>query len=99
MVNGYRKDMIAEGKIARDLHDKGFQNIHQRTGSLGTADSYALKDGQKYYVQVKNGAARVDPDVISHPQKLAQDRSGSGVVINRQDGQNKWRFFGNWGCG
>jgi Holliday junction resolvase len=97
MVNLYRKGRIAEGKIARDLRDKGFQNVRQSAGSRGAADIYAFKGCQKYYVQVKSGTARAGPEAISRLQRLAQDRGGTAVVINRQDGQNKWRFFGNWG--
>lgn len=96
MVNLYRKGRIAEGKVASDLRTKGFQNIRKSSGSRGPADIYASKNGQKYYFQVKSGTARITPTGISQLRGLAKSRGGTAVVINRQNGTNRWRFFGNW---
>jgi Holliday junction resolvase len=97
MVNLYRRGRIAEGKVASDLRSKGFRNIRQSAGSRGPADIYAYKGGQKYYVQVKSGTARINSQGINRLRRLARDRGGTAVVINRQNAKNKWRFFGNWG--
>ena len=97
MTNLYRRGRIAERKVANDLLDRGFSNIRRSGGSRGPADIYAFKDGQKYYVQVKSGTARVNSDGIARLRSLAKERGGAAVVINRKDGRNKWRFFGNWG--
>jgi Holliday junction resolvase len=96
MVNLYRKGRIAEGKVARDLQSKGFQNIRKSSGSRGPADIYASKNGQKYYIQVKSGKSRATSTDINRLRNLAKRRRGAAVVINRQNGTNRWRFFGNW---
>ena len=96
MTNLYLRGRIAERKVANDLQDKGFENVRRSAGSRGPADIYALKDGQKYYVQVKSGAARAGPEDIQRLREHAQQRGGVAVVIHREGGQNKWRFHGNW---
>ena len=57
MVDLYRKGRIAERKVMNDLREKGFENIRRNAGSRGPADIYAVRDGQKYYIQVKSGSA------------------------------------------
>lgn len=95
-MNAYRSGRIAEKKVANDLDDKGFENIRRSWRSRGPADIYAVKDGQKYYIQVKSGSARAGPDEIVRLRELAEQRGGAAVVINRANGKNRWRFFGNW---
>ena len=96
MVNLYRRGRIAERKIANDLRDRGFENIRRSAGSRGPADVYAVRNGRKYYIQVKSGTADVTSQEISRLRDLAKDRGGTAVVINRRNGTNKWRFFGSW---
>lgn len=97
MVNTYRRGRIAERKVANDLADKGFVNIRRSSGSRGPADIYAVRDGRKYYVQVKSGSARAGPEDIGKLRALAKDRGGTAVVIHRKEGKHRWRFFGTWG--
>ncbi len=80
-----------------DLKEKGFENIRRSAGSRGPADIYATKNDQKYYIQVKSGSADVTGEEIKNLKNLAKKRGGTAVVINRNEGKNKWRFFGNWG--
>ena len=96
MVNRYRMGRIAERKIVNDLSDKGFENVRRSAGSRGPADVYAKRGGNKYYIQVKSGSADVNSDDVRRLQQHAKDRGGTAVVINRKDGKNRWRFFGNW---
>lgn len=96
MVNLYRKGRIAERKIVNDLWDKGFENIRRSSGSRGPADIYATKNGIKYYFQVKSGAAQANPHDIERLRELARQRKGTAVVIHRNNGKNKWRFYGGW---
>lgn len=96
MVNLYRRGRIAERKIVNDLRDKGFENIRRSAGSRGPADIYAVRDGRKYYVQVKSGSSNITADGISALRSLARRRGGTAVVIHRNNGRNRWRFFGSW---
>lgn len=97
MKNKYRSGIIAEGKVVRDLKEKGFENVRQSKGSRGPADIYASKDGQKYYIQVKKGSATLDEEGKKKLQKLAEERKGVAVYVHREDAKNRWRFLGNWG--
>lgn len=96
MINRYRSGRIAEGKVARDLADKGYENIRLSAGSRGPADIYAKKDGVKYYVQVKSGGARLDSDGRRDLRALAKERGGVAVSVHRSEGQQRWQFLGNW---
>lgn len=96
MTNLYRSGRIAEGKVARDLKDKGFENVRMSAGSRGPADIYARKDGTKYYVQVKSNSARLDSEGRGDLRALARERGGVAVAVHREDGQNRWQFLGNW---
>jgi len=96
MVNLYRRGRIAERKIVNDLREKGFENIRRSAGSRGPADVYAVRNGRKYYFQVKSHSADVSKEEIQKLRALASQRGGTAVVINRKDGKNRWRFFGNW---
>ena len=92
----YLRGRIAEGKVARDLADRGFENIRMSGGSRGPADIYARKDGVKYYVQVKSGSAHLDSEGRHDLRALAKDRGGVAVSIHRSEGQQRWQFLGNW---
>ena len=96
MVSMYRRGRIIEKKICNDLVDMGFCNIRRSAGSRGPSDIYAFKDGNKYYIQAKGNSADVGPAGIDRLRNHARQRHGAAVVINRMDGKNKWRFFGNW---
>ena len=96
MTNLYRRGRIAEGKVARDLKDKGFENVRMSAGSRGPADIYAKKDGVKYYVQVKSNSARLDSEGRRDLTQHAREHNGVAVHIHRSEGQNKWQFLGNW---
>lgn len=96
-MNRYRSGRIHEKKVVNDLREKGFENIRRSVGSRGPADVYATRNGQKYYIQVKSGSADVTKEEIKKLKKLAKKRGGTAVVINRNEGRSKWRFFGNWG--
>ncbi|MFA6328481.1 MAG: hypothetical protein WCY41_03475 [Candidatus Micrarchaeia archaeon] len=95
-MDRYRSGRIAEGKVARDMADKGFGNIRQSAGSRGPADLYAKKDGVKYYVQVKSNSARLDSEGRRDLRQLARDRGGVAVSVHREEGKNRWQFLGNW---
>lgn len=96
MVNRYRRGRIAERKVVNDLKGKGFKNIRRSAGSRGPADIYARKGENKYYIQVKSNTARATRGEITDLRKLAKERGGTALVINRKKGRNKWRFFGSW---
>jgi len=96
LTNRYRSGRIAEGKVARDLQDKGFENVRQSAGSRGPADLYAKKDGIKYYFQIKSNSARLDEEGRKNLRQLAQERRGVAVSVHRSQGSNKWQFLGNW---
>jgi Holliday junction resolvase len=96
MTDNYRSGRIAEGKVARDLKAKGFENVRMSAGSRGPADIYAKKDGVKYYVQVKSNSARLDNEGRRDLRELAQERDGVAISVHRSHGQNKWQFLGNW---
>ncbi len=96
MTNLYRRGRIAERKIVNDLIDRGFENIRRSKGSRGPADIYAVRDGVKHYIQVKSGSARASAEEIERLRELAQQRRGKAILINRKDGKNKWRFYGEW---
>ncbi len=95
-MNLYRRGRIAERKVVNDLKNKGFYNIRRSAGSRGPSDIYAVKNGQKYYFQVKSHSADVTGEEIARLRALAQARGGTAVVVNRKNGRNKWRFFGSW---
>lgn len=96
MTNLYRRGRIAERKIVNDLKSKGFENIRRSKGSRGPADIYAVRGGIKHYIQVKSGSARASTKEKEKLRELAQQRRGKAIVINRKDGRNKWRFYGEW---
>ncbi len=96
MINKYRSGRIHEGKVARDLKEKGYDNIRQSAGSRGAADIYAQKDGRKYYVQVKSGSARMGKEDVDRLRELAKQRRGVAVSVHREDGKSRWKFHGNW---
>ncbi|MBI5222815.1 restriction endonuclease [Candidatus Micrarchaeota archaeon] len=95
-MDRYRSGRIAEGKVARDLKDKGFENVRMSAGSRGPADIYAKKGDTKYYIQVKSNSAFLDNDGRRDLRALAKERGGVAVSVHREDGQNKWQFLGNW---
>lgn len=84
-MDRYRSGRIAEGKIARDLSDKGFENVRMSAGSRGPADVYAKKDGVKYYVQVKSNSARLDSEGRRDLRQLARERGGVAVSVHREE--------------
>jgi Holliday junction resolvase len=92
----YRRGRIAEKKIVNDLWDKGFENVRRSAGSRGPADIYAVKNDQKYYFQIKSGSATANSDDIRRLRELARERHGTAVVVHRENGKNKWKFFGSW---
>lgn len=96
MTNQYRRGRIAEKKVVNDLRVRGFENIRRSVGSRGPADIYAIKDGIKYYVQVKSGSAQMNRTGVQELRALAKKRSGVAVSIHRAEGKNKWKFHGNW---
>jgi len=96
MANNYRTGIIAEGKVARDLREKGYTNIRQSAGSRGPADLYAKKGDTKFYVQVKANSGRLDSEGRRKLRTLAAKRHGVAVSIHREGGRNKWQFLGNW---
>jgi len=96
MTNLYRSGRIAEGKVARDLRTKGFENVRMSAGSRGPADIYARKGETRYYVQVKSNSARLDSGGRRDLRQLARERGGVAVSVHRSDGANRWQFLGNW---
>ena len=92
----YRKGRICEGKVIRQMRESGFENIRQSAGSRGPADVYAIKDGRKYYVQVKTGAARASHDEVERLKKMARQRHGVVAVVHRENVKNHWWLLGNW---
>ena len=96
MTNNYRSGRIAEGKVARDLQYKGFENVRMSAGSRGPADIYAKKNSVKYYVQVKSNSARLDSEGRRDLRALAKERSGVAVSVHREGRSNRWQFLGNW---
>lgn len=96
MTDLYRRGRIAEGKVARDLKEKGFKNVRLSAGSRGPADIYAKKDGVKYYIQVKSNSARLDSEGRRDLRQHARTHGGVAVSVHRSEGQNQWQFFGNW---
>ena len=92
----YRRGRIAEKKVVNDLLDKGFSNIRRSARSRGSADIYARKGKNKYYIQVKTGTAYANRREIRRLRGLAKNREGTAVVIKRNNGKNKWKFFGDW---
>ena len=96
MADMYRRGRIAEGKVARDLQEKGFSNVRMSAGSRGPADIYARKGDTKYYVQVKSNSARLDSQGRRDLRSLARERGGVAVSIHREGGKNRWQYLGNW---
>ncbi len=96
MTDLYRRGRIAEGKVARDLKEKGYENVRLSAGSRGPADIYAKKDGVKYYVQVKSNSARLDSEGRRDLRQHARERGGVAVSVHRSEGSNQWQFLGNW---
>lgn len=97
LVNYYRKGRIAEGKVAKRLKTLGFKNVRKSAGSRGPADIYARKGANKYYFQVKSGAARLTGYDVRRLRAHAKKRGGTAVGIHKAGPRMRWRFFGNWG--
>lgn len=96
MVNLYLRGRIAERKVVNDLREKGFENIRRSAGSRGPADIYAVRNGRKYYIQVKSGSANASLDEIERLQNLAKQRKGNAILIKRHNRRHKWKFLGSW---
>ena len=96
MVNRYRRGRIAERKVADYLKSRGFKNVRRSRGSRGPADIYAVKDGVKYYIQVKTNKSRISKEEIRKLRELAKKRRGVAAYIHKKGSKYKWKFFGNW---
>ncbi|MEM1981501.1 MAG: restriction endonuclease [Candidatus Hadarchaeales archaeon] len=97
MSSPYRKGRIAEKKIVNYLAKRGFTNIRRSAGSRGAADIRARgPSGTKFYIQAKSGSAHPTREEIRKLRALAKKRQGVAVVIHKDGGHYRWKFFGSW---